>query len=209
MSWKSGELVLEDGSEWSAATPLTEWRADDGEVRHADALVAPSSMMDMRRQPVARRREPAHRTSPQEAPVDLVDDLAGAEGARGSKTARASARAPRAAACGWCSRRSRRSAQATSQAALLVDEQAHQLGDGDRRVGVVELDGDLLGEAPRARSGPSCSGGRCRGCEQATKKYSCRRRSSARLEVVVRVEDLRDDLGGVLGLRRRGRSRRR
>ncbi len=30
--------------------------------------------------------------------------------------------------------------------ALLVDEQAHELGDGDDRVGVVELEDDLLGE---------------------------------------------------------------
>ena len=35
--------------------------------------------------------------------------------------------------------------------AVYVDEKAHQLGDADRRVGVVELDGDLVGEVIHAR----------------------------------------------------------
>ena len=29
----------------------------------------------------------------------------------------------------------------------LVEQDAHQFGDGQRRVGVVELDGDLVGKA--------------------------------------------------------------
>ena len=40
--------------------------------------------------------------------------------------------------------------QASSQTRPMdIDEDAHQLGDGDRRVGVVELDRDLVGEAAR------------------------------------------------------------
>ena len=39
---------------------------------------------------------------------------------------------------------------------VLVDQQAHQLGDGERRMGVVELDGDL---SPGSRGGPRRGGG--------------------------------------------------
>ena len=35
---------------------------------------------------------------------------------------------------------------------VLVDQQAHQLGDGQRRMGVVELDRDLVGEASKSSS---------------------------------------------------------
>ena len=37
--------------------------------------------------------------------------------------------------------------------AVLVDEQAHELGDADRGVGVVELDGPLLVEVMQCASG--------------------------------------------------------
>jgi hypothetical protein len=38
---------------------------------------------------------------------------------------------------------------------VLVDQQAHQLGDGDRRVRVVELDRELLVEALSGRLLPA------------------------------------------------------
>ena len=88
--------------------------------------------------------------------------------------------APRAAGCGWCRRSVRRvMSQASSQPiAVLVDEQAHQLGDGDGRMGVVELDGELLRKVLQAA--------RCRAAcrrimswsEQETKKYCWRSRSA-------------------------------
>ena len=61
---------------------------------------------------------------------------------------------------------------------MLVHQQPHQFGDGDGRVGVVELDGELLVEMLPAgffwsawMRIMSCS-------EQETKKYCCFRRSS-------------------------------
>ena len=59
---------------------------------------------------------------------------------------------------------------------VLVDEQPHQFGHGDRRVGVVELDGPLLVEAARAAA-PAAGAARIMSCsEQVTKKYCCCRR---------------------------------
>jgi hypothetical protein len=41
--------------------------------------------------------------------------------------------------------------QASSQSStFLVDQDAHQLGDGDHRMGVVELDDELVGKRPVA-----------------------------------------------------------
>ena len=68
--------------------------------------------------------------------------------------------------------------QASSQPRLrLVEQDAHQLGDGQRRVGVVELDGDLVGQ--RASSRRCCRRKRrtMSASEQATRKYSCTKRS--------------------------------
>ena len=44
----------------------------------------------------------------------------------------------------------------------LVEQDAHQLGDGHRRVGVVELDGDLVGRGAASRCRGGGTGRRCR-----------------------------------------------
>ena len=52
--------------------------------------------------------------------------------------------------------------QASSQShAVDVDQEAHQLGDGDRRMGVVELDRDLVGQVVERRR--TAAGGGARG----------------------------------------------
>ena len=58
----------------------------------------------------------------------------------------------------------------------FVEQNPHQLGDGHRRMRIVELDGDFLGE--RAPVGVVRRKRRTRSAsEQATRKYSCTKRS--------------------------------
>ncbi len=62
--------------------------------------------------------------------------------------------------------------------ALLVQQQAHQLRDGHRRMRVVELDRELLVERLQAGSSAPCRMRSMSWREQDTKKYCCSRRSS-------------------------------
>ena len=62
--------------------------------------------------------------------------------------------------------------------AMHVDEKPHQFGDADRRMRVVELDRDLVGELTDV-AGLLHVAARSRSCSEAeAKKYSCRSRSS-------------------------------
>ncbi len=79
--------------------------------------------------------------------------------------------------------------------AVHVDQDAHQLGDGDRRMGIVELDRGLVGEVlERRRCWRMCR--RTRSCSEAeAKKYSCRSRSSCPAGVAsLGIEHLGDRL---------------
>jgi hypothetical protein len=79
-------------------------------------------------------------------------------------------------ACGWCRLKAcvRDAPRPRPRSgASLVDQQAHQLGHGDRRVGVVELDGGLV-PAACSKSGRS-GGGDGAGCPAASRR---RRRSA-------------------------------
>ena len=82
--------------------------------------------------------------------------------------------------------------------ALLVDQHAHQLGDGDGRVRVVELNGHLLREAHevgvRLQVAPHDVGDGA-GDEEVLLLEA---QLLAGLVLIVRVEHLRDDLGVVL-----------
>ena len=68
--------------------------------------------------------------------------------------------------------------------AVLVVEEPHQLDDGDRRMRVVELDGDLVRESPPKSSLSLRKRRKMSRSEQATKKYCCTRRSSLPLSVL-------------------------
>ena len=120
------------------------------------------------------------RTSSRKRVVDLVDDLQVARQQRLEQRAAARSRAPRASACGWCSdTASRVIAQASSQLhAVLVDQQAHQLGRRQRRMGVVQVDRVAPAEVVPARRA-SRRWRASRSCSDAlTRKASCFRRSS-------------------------------
>ena len=87
--------------------------------------------------------------------------------------------------------------------AVLVDQQAHQLGHGDRRVGVVELDGELLVEARPGRPA-SLDAGADHVLQRAGDEevLLLQPQLLARLGLVVGVEHLGDVLGDHLVLDR-------
>ena len=76
--------------------------------------------------------------------------------------------------------------------AVLVDEQAHELRDRERRMRVVQLRREQLAAAARADAPLHARAARSMSCsEQETKKYCCARRSRLpRVRLVVRVEHL-------------------
>ena len=84
----------------------------------------------------------------------------------------------------------------------LVEQDAHQLGDGQRRVRVVELDGHLLGERAPVGIG-AAEAAHESASEQATRKYSCTKRSRLpQLGGVVGIEDAGQRFGAsVVGQR--------
>ncbi len=150
--------------------------ADRGQVRHPNVLAAvladqrhPADALLVAGEPGAHLVE--------EPPVDLVDDLEVAGQRLGEHLQRPLLqRLGQQGVVGVAERRHGDVPGLVPAQVPLVDQQPHQLGDPDRRMGVVELQRESLGElldGQSARSSMMCS--TC--CsEQDTKKYCCSRR---------------------------------
>ena len=176
--------------------------ADDGKMRHRDLLLR--AFFDDRHATDARivTGEPSHDRA-HEASVDLVDDLQVAReeplehGDRPAFERLGEQRVVRVAARGH-----RRLPGAVPGHPLEVDEDAHQLRDRDRGVRVVQLDRvlrrELVEVLVRLLVAPNDVGDRT-GDEEVLLLET---QIAPRLVVVVRVEDLRDDLARVLVLDR-------
>ena len=142
ISWKSRKTLLQD-LRVQGGDAVDRVAADDGEVGHADPLLPPSSMSDMRR---SRSASPGKRlaTSLRKRSVDLVDDLEVARQDPAEQVHRppfqrlGHDRVVRVAEC--THGRSPRPSQPTP---LIIEQDPHQFGDRQRRVGVVELDRHL------------------------------------------------------------------
>ncbi len=147
--------------------------ADGGQVRHPHALAVVLADERHPRDPVLVAGEPRPHLV-EEAVVDLVDDLQVprqrlAEDAQRPGLQRLGQQRVVGVGEGLDGDLPR----LVPAQVVVVDEQPHQLGHRDRRVGVVELDGPLLAAAPTAAARPGRCG--CAGCPAA----STTRRSTA------------------------------
>ncbi len=137
----------------SAATPLMlcEPTVARCAMRTCLCLPSPSSMIDMR---PMRSMSPGQRvcTCAHEAVVDLVDDHQVArQQALEQRHRPALQRLRHQRVVGVPERALAQVPGVVPVEPLVVEEDAHQLGDGDRRVRVVELDRDLVGERVERR----------------------------------------------------------
>ena len=175
-------------------------RADDREVRHTNARLGP--LFDDGEAPrlVVILRESVHDLA-QEAPVDLVDDLevTGQEPREdGDRPAlecfgqEGVVRVPE--------RGDRLLPRRRPGHPFVVDEHAHQLRDPDGRVGIVQLDRDLVSEVVERLVSALVAPDDVVDGAGDEEVLLPEPQLLAGLEVVVRVKDLRDHLGRVLCL---------
>ena len=147
--------------------------ADAGQIGHAHMRGRPSH-----RSATCGPRRPSSlgksaRTSSKETAVDFIDDLQMPRQQAAQKGAPPISPAPPAAGCDWCSRKC---VGVIFQACIpihvvLVHQQAHQFGDRDGRMGVVELYGEFLVKLVQAR--PAADGSAaCPAAEQVRKNIA-------------------------------------
>ena len=130
--------------------PIDAVRTDHRQVGHADALAVrgPVPVVDQRHAREARIVERvAALHLAEETPVDLVDDGEVARQQALEQLHRPGLqRLRQQRVVGVAEGRLRHLPGLVPGDGVLVDQDAQQLGDGDGGVGIVELDGDLLGE---------------------------------------------------------------
>ena len=158
---RSANTVFFISSVCSAETPLTQWLPTKGEVAHAHPALA-----RLRRSATAPRiwssLRPVARASSRTSALIAVDDLQVARQHPLEQRHRPGLQ-----------RLGQQGVVGVGEGALvmlpgrvpvhavLVDQEPHQLGHGDRRVGVVELDRDLVGQRRRGRRTAGDGGGGC------------------------------------------------
>ena len=138
-------------SVWSLRDAVDAVRPQRRQVRHPHLLDGP--LLDDRHPRHARRVVgPVRPHLPHEAVVDLEDDLqVPREHAPQHRDRPLLERLRHQRVIGVADGSPRQIPGEVPVEALLVDEDAHQLGDGDRRMGVVQLDRGAIGEAPQVR----------------------------------------------------------
>ena len=196
ISARSWTVTVRSSSEWIAATPLV--LCEPTIARFAMRILrSPPSSTRLTRSSaalVAREAAPHLRD---EAAVDLEDDL---EVPRQQQLEPAQRpflqRLGQQRVVGVGERPSREVPGLVPAEARLVEQDPHQLGHGQARMGVVELDRDLVGQA---RSSRRCGGGSAaRGRRASRRRGSTPARSAAPAHArrVVGVEDARQGFGG-------------
>ena len=173
-------------------------RADDGQVGHAHlALAALLDQAHARHAAVV--AGVARADVVEEAAVDLVDDL---QVPRQHQLEQADRpvlqRLGQQRVVGVGQRPPRQVPGLVPAELRLVEQDPHQLGDGQRGMRVVELDGDLVGQRAASRCCRRRKRRTMSASEQATRKYSWTKRRPWPRGRVVGIEDARQRLGGHL-----------
>ncbi len=161
-AWKSGTSAVLTSSECIAATPLTEWVPTIARLAMRTWRTGPSSISETRRGMSGSAGKHLH-DAIEEARVDLVDDLQMARQQPLHQRDRPLLqRLRQQRVIGVAERALGDRPGALPGQRRLVDEQAHQLGHGQRGMRVVQLDRHLVGELDRTCRAWRGSGGRCR-----------------------------------------------
>ena len=179
ISAKSRSTRVRSRSEWIAATPLVLCVPTTARWAMRTLRAGPSSIRLMRcTRAVVAGIAAAHVV--EEAAIDLVDDLQVPRDQQLEELDRPLLQRLGQQRVIGVGQRAHGEVPGLVPAELrLIEQNAHQLGDGQRRMRVVQLDGDLVGQRATSRCSP-CLRKRATmsGSEQLTRKYSCRKRSA-------------------------------